>query len=134
MEHTSEVSYRAFALHVVQYHARIVGARHHLRAVFADAHAPNAEPVAQPHRNVLLSAGAHVAKVERGVDGRVDEVAAVARKLHVGDGPLRALSLNGFDGLKRTGAAASKRQQRDAVARDKQRLKANAMRHPFAWR
>jgi hypothetical protein len=63
--------------------------------------------VAQPHRDVLLGAGADVAEVQRGVYGGVDEVAAVARELNVGYGPLGALGLHCLDWAEATALQAT---------------------------
>ncbi len=132
---TTAVCKAALPLHVVQHHTRIVRPRHHLhhvsrrtshastflkskiylRPIRAYSHTPYAKTIAQPHGNVLLDSSSDIAQMQRGINGRIYEIAPVACELNIGDGPLRPPGLHRLDWPKFTARSASKRQQRNAV-------------------
>ena len=115
-QRTAAVGDAILALHIVQHHTRIVGACNNSGAICAYAHTPYTKPIAQIHSDMLLSASAHVAQMQGGIDGGVDEVATITRELHVGDCPLCPARLHGFDGAELAVGAAAERQQRNTVA------------------
>lgn len=115
-QRTAAVGDAILALHIIQHHTRIVGACNNSGAICAYAHTPYTKPIAEIHGDMLLSASAHVAQMQGGIDGGVDEVAAITRELHVGDCPLCPARLHGFDGAELAVGAAAERQQRNTVA------------------
>ena len=115
-QRTAAVGDAILALHIVQHHTRIVGACNNRGAIGTYAHTPYTKPIAEIHSDMLLSASAHVAQMQGGIDGGVDEVAAITRELHVGDCPLCPARLHGFDGAELAVGAAAERQQRNTVA------------------